>query len=89
MNARILAALLTAIAFGGIGAPAQNQPVRQPDEDVNSPALRERQGLRPNTNLLFNGWGVSPAGEQTLVSDLALKMVVAPDQKRVVAVDGE
>jgi len=88
MNARILAALLTAIAFGGIGAPAQNQPVRQPDEDVNSPALRERQGLRPNTNLLFNGWGVSPAGEQTLVSDLALKMVVAPDQKRVVAVHG-
>jgi YVTN family beta-propeller protein len=88
MFARNFPALLAAIAIAGIQAPAQAQPVRQPGEEVNSAAVRERQGLRPDTNLLFNGWGVTPAGQQALVSDLALKMVVAPDQKRVVAVHG-
>jgi YVTN family beta-propeller protein len=85
---RIFPALFAVIAITGLKAAAQDQPVRQPGEDVNSAALRERPGLRPNKDLLFNGWGVSPAGEQTLVSDLALKLVLAPDKKRVLAVHG-
>jgi YVTN family beta-propeller protein len=83
--ARIFPFLLAAVAMR---TSAADQPVRQPGEDVNSAAVRERQGLRPDTNLLFNGWGVTPAGEHTLVSDLALKLVMAPDHKRVVAVHG-
>jgi YVTN family beta-propeller protein len=84
----IFPALCVAIAIASLEAAAQDQPVRQPDEEVNSAAVRERPGLRPNTNLLFNGWGVTPAGEQTIVSDLALKLVVAPDKKHLVAVHG-
>jgi YVTN family beta-propeller protein len=55
-------------------------------EDVNSVAVRTRQHLGANTNLLFNGWGVTPAGQHVSCGDLALKMVVAPDQKAVIAV---
>ncbi len=85
---RIFPTVFVALALAGFKAAAQDQPVRQPAEEVNSAAVRERAGLRPNTNLLFNGWGVTPAGEQTVVSDLALKLVVAPDKKKVVAVHG-
>lgn len=67
---------------------AADLPTRQPGEDVDSPAVRQRQGLSPNTNLLFNGWGVTPAGHQVLMSDLALKLVITPDQKRVIATHG-
>src|SRR5438270_7475614 len=42
----------------------------------------------PGDNLLFNGWAVTPAGEHVKTSDLALKMIVAPDHKRLVAVSG-
>jgi len=61
---------------------------RQPTQEVNSPTLRERPGLRPDENLLFNGWGVTPAGRHVPVSDLALKLVLAPDQRWLVAVHG-
>lgn len=41
----------------------------------------------PNERLLFNGWGVTPAGRhEALIGDMALKMVVAPDGKIAVAV---
>jgi YVTN family beta-propeller protein len=53
---------------------------------VNSTAVRARQHLTPDANLLFNGWGLSPAGEPVRVSDMPLKMVMAPDGKAVVAV---
>ena len=69
-------------------AMAADQAVRQTDEDVNSSAVRERQGLHPDKDLLFNGWGVTPAGDKVPVTDLVLKMVVAPDKKRIVAVNG-
>ena len=36
--------------------------------------------------LLFNGLGLSPAGQHVSISDLPLKMVIAPDRKAVVAV---
>jgi YVTN family beta-propeller protein len=62
--------------------------LRQPDEAVNSAAVRERPGLQPGKDLLFNGWGVTPAGDQAPVSDLALKLIVAPDHQRLVAVHG-
>jgi YVTN family beta-propeller protein len=74
--------------IGSIQAMAADKPVRQSDEDVNSTAVRQRQGLNPSKDLLFNGWGVTPAGEQTQISDLALKMIVSPDKKRLVAVHG-
>src|ERR1700690_2931626 len=67
----------------------QDAPVRKPGEDVNSPDMRNRQGLRPDEHLLFNGWGVTPAGKHVATAgDLALKMIIAPDHKRLVAVTG-
>lgn len=64
------------------------QTVRQPDEDVNDPTLRLRPGLQPNQNLLFNGWGITPAGEPVPTTDLPLKLIVAPDHKYILAVHG-
>src|SRR3954454_3459189 len=43
---------------------------------------------KPGENLLFNGWGVTPAGEQVRVAQLPLKMLVTPDGKRLAAVSG-
>ena len=41
----------------------------------------------PADHLLFNGWGLSPAGRhEALVGDMPLKMIVAPDGKIAVAV---
>ena len=70
------------------GAAAGTGPVRGPEEDVNSAGVRGRAGLQPNEHLLFNGWGVTPAGQQVPMSDLPLKLVVAPDGKRLLAAHG-
>ena len=59
--------------------------MRKADEDVKDARLRQAQGLRPNENLLFNGWGVTPAGQHVTISDLPLKMVVSPDKKMLLA----
>jgi YVTN family beta-propeller protein len=61
-------------------------PARLLNEDVSDPAVRQRQHLTPDSNLLFNGWGIAPAGQHVLIGDLPLKMVIAPDHKAVVAV---
>jgi YVTN family beta-propeller protein len=61
-------------------------PTRLPSEDVNSQPVRTRQHLGPDASLLFNGLGLSPAGEHVRISDMPLKMVIAPDRKAVVAV---
>src|SRR5208283_3700697 len=74
------------LGFASVAASAQ--PARQPSEDVDSAQVRQRQGLVPDKNFLFNGWGVTTAGEHVAVSDLPLRLVVAPDQKRLVAVHG-
>ncbi len=66
----------------------QEVPARKPAEDVGGAGVRQRPGLRPGDGLLFNGWGVTPAGEQIRTSDLVLKMVVSPDRQRLVAVSG-
>jgi len=79
-------ACLSALALASFAAsPAAP---RTPADDVNTPALRERAGLLPGANLLFNGWGVTPAGTHTRISDMVLKMVISPDKKRLVAVSG-
>jgi YVTN family beta-propeller protein len=79
---------LFAAATASLLSAAEPGAVRRPTEDVNSPGVRQKAGLQPDQNLLFNGWGVTPAGESVPVSDMALKMVVAPDKKRLVAVSG-
>jgi len=80
--------LVTLTVLCNRGLTASAQQVRQPGEGVNSSALRARPGLIPNTNLLFNGWGMTPAGEHVPTTDLALKLVVPPDGQRLVAVHG-
>jgi YVTN family beta-propeller protein len=77
-----------ACLLGLASVSAFAQAVRQPSEDVDSAQVRQRQGLAPDKSLLFNGWGVTPAGEHVAVSDLPLRLVLAPDQKRLVAVHG-
>ena len=64
------------------------RPARAPSEAVNDAEVRERQGLNPDEHLLFNGWGVTPAGRSVTMSDMPLKMIMAPDRKRLVAVSG-
>src|SRR5213592_363308 len=83
-----LSAVAVALARTDLSSAADHNPVRQPVEDVNSAAVRRKEGLQPNENLMFNGWGVTPAGDQVPVSDMALKLVVAPDKRRLVAVSG-
>lgn len=81
---RLLLAVL--IAFPPFSPAAQTLSTRTADEDVKSPSVRLRPGLMPKDSLLFNGWGITPAGEQLAISDMALKFVVSPDQKMLLAV---
>jgi YVTN family beta-propeller protein len=76
------------VVFCAASAGISSESFRQPGQDVKSAQVRTTGGLLPNENLLFNGWGLTPAGEQLPVSDLALKLVVAPDRKRLLAVHG-
>src|SRR5438552_2724700 len=48
-------------------------------------ALAEAPAL-PAEHLLFNGWGITPAGQHVPISDMPLRMIVAPDGKIAVAV---
>ena len=88
LAASILTAIVVVFFGGDVSWAADNDLIRRPDEDVNSRSLRERSGLRPNESLLFNGWGVTPAGEHVPASDMPLKFVTAPDKKRFLAVSG-
>src|SRR5579864_9210788 len=81
----LLWCLISLLVLSGAMA-SETASTRQPGEDVNSAALRQRPHLAPDANLLFNGWGLSPAGEPVRISDMPLKMVIAPDGKAVVAV---
>ncbi len=78
--------MLLAVSCGS--TQAQSAATRKATEDVNAPEVRARQGLRPNANLLFNGWGVTPSGEHLPISDMALKMVLAPDKKTMAVASG-
>lgn len=87
MRCPAMAAVSLAV-FGSI-AFAGDVPGRSAGDDVKSADIRQRQGLLPGDNLLFNGWGVTPAGRHVLIrSDLALKMIVSPDGQRLLAVTG-
>ncbi len=74
---------LLAIQYGVL---AQSNPIRQPSEEVNSPRLRTQSLLLPGENQLFNGWGITPAGQAVSISDMALKLAVSPDKKMLAAV---
>ena len=52
------------------------------------PASAPRVHSFPATNVLFNGWGLSPAGEHVAVSDLMLRLALAPDGKTLAGVNG-
>jgi YVTN family beta-propeller protein len=84
MSGRIwtIGILITVLTFS---ISAQSLRTRRADEDVGSPVLRARSGLVPNKNLLFNGWGVTPAGQHVPISDMAIKMVISPDKKMLLA----
>jgi YVTN family beta-propeller protein len=51
-------------------------------------ALRAAEPLGPNEHLLFNGWGITPVGKHERISDMPLKMILAPDGKTAFAVCG-
>ncbi|HYR57775.1 MAG TPA: YncE family protein, partial [Chthoniobacteraceae bacterium] len=54
---------------------------------LGSRVLAEAPPQLPAEHLLFNGWGITPAGQHVPVSgDMPLKMIVAPDGKIAVAV---
>ena len=89
MKNRLLSrALAAASCCLALSAAAADAPMRGPDEDVNSAALRQRAGLQPSRNLLHTGWGVTPAGDHVRITDMALKMIISPDQRVLVAVNG-
>lgn len=87
-----------AVFFGGlaaaiIGTGAASVVIgeriagRGPNEDVGSAKLRTTPNLTPGEGLLFNGWGVTPAGKHTpLEGDMPLKMALSPDGKTLAAV---
>jgi YVTN family beta-propeller protein len=77
--------LATSILLPNFSTAVWPIPMRKADEDVKSPSVRMRAGLKPNVNLLFSGWGITPAGEQIPISDMALKFVISPDKKMLVA----
>ena len=73
------------LACAGASRAAARNPTRKGDEDVKSATFRTKPGLAPGGGLLFNGWGVTPAGEQVAISDMAVKMVLSPDKKTLLA----
>ncbi len=38
-----------------------------------------------NKEVLFNGWGISPAGKHVRIGSIPLKMIVSPDGKRILS----
>src|SRR5437868_4825785 len=74
--------LLPTIALG------QARPNRTAEEAVNDAAVRARPHLTPGDTLLFNGWGVTPAGQHAKISDLPLKMILSKDGKTLISVSG-
>src|SRR5258708_4182045 len=48
-------------------------------------ASRRTDFVKPGPNLLFNGWGISPVGDQIQVGDMTLKMIYSPNRKQLVS----
>ena len=77
-----------ALAVTATAVTARRGTVRLPTEDVRTAEFRETPGQQPGENLLFNGWGVTPAGTHAPLGDMPLRMVVAPDGRAVAVVTG-
>lgn len=43
-----------------------------------------RDVVLPGPNLLFNGWGLTPVGDQLAIGDMPLKVVFSPDKKQLI-----
>ncbi len=83
-----LLAIFSAAALAPLETGAQSKATRKEGDDVNTAAVRKVSGLKPDEHILFNGWGLTPAGTHVPISDLALKLVVSPDKKMLIAVCG-
>jgi len=83
----VIAALFSFLPIAAFSS-AQSLPQRAPDEDVNIPEFRNRPNLAPGDALLFNGWGVTPAGTHAKISDMPLRMIFSSDHKTLIAVSG-
>src|ERR671933_744032 len=70
------------------GTVAQRPATRLAAQAVDSSDLRAMSGLAPDSALLFNGWGLTPAGRHVTTTDLPLKLVLSPDGKTLAAVHG-
>ncbi len=80
------AAAVTMFAVGTT-VIARRIAVRGPGDDLRGTEVRTTPGLQPNQNLLFNGWGVTPAGQPVaLQGNMPLKMALSPDGKTLAAV---
>ena len=79
-------AMLLAMGAVPLMGRAQQAPARLPPRKWIAQPSAQRQHLTPNANLLFNGLGLTPAGQHVSISDMPMKMVIAPDRKAVVAV---
>ncbi len=89
MHPALRLALVSFLVVSASRAQRPAPPTRGPDEDVKSAAVRERAGLVPGRHQLHSGWGVTPAGEHVrLHGDMPLRMLVAPDQRMLVVVNG-
>jgi hypothetical protein len=67
-------------------ASASAGPSRSAEESVADESVRQRQHLTPDSHLLFNGLGLSPAGEPIAIGDMPMKILIAPDRKVAVTV---
>src|SRR4051812_10228764 len=86
-SARVAIFIVLSVAVSpAVAWAAAAAPTRTPNEDVNSAAVRTRASLQPGQNLLHSGWGVTPVGRQIPISDMAIKMIVSPDRRVLVAV---
>ena len=47
-------------------------------------AKKTNDFVAPSKNLLFNGWGVTPVGEQVQIGDMPLKAIFSPDRKQLI-----
>src|SRR4051794_2836088 len=81
------ALLLAGLAWwGSPRVVARRGGARLTSEAVGSAELRTLEGLHPSDTLLFNGWGVTPAGRHVrLEGDMPLKMVLSPDGRTLAA----
>src|SRR5439155_24384617 len=81
------ALLLAGLAWwGSPRVVARRGGARLASEAVGSADVRTLEGLHPSDTLLFNGWGVTPAGQHVrLEGDMPLKMVLSPDGRTLAA----